>query len=139
MQVEGPPTWPSGLRPHGARRAAPGCSVMGLAWPGPRRTGVLPQLLDAPRERWPCALSLPALPALGPGRCQAPTRGAPQGGSSVRVSVLLPGREETRTRLQTEGRGESQPLAGGRPAVSRFGVFTAAPPPCPASFPPPLW
>lgn len=53
MQVEGPPAWPSGLRPHGACRAAPGCSVMGLAWPGPRRTGVLPQLLDAPRERWP--------------------------------------------------------------------------------------
>ena len=66
MQVEGLPAWPSCLRPHGACGAAPGGSVMGLAWPGPRGTIVLPQLLDAPWEYWPCVLSLPDLPPLGP-------------------------------------------------------------------------
>lgn len=132
MQVEGLPAWPSGLRPHGARGAAPGGSVTGLAWLGPRRTGVLPQLLAAPREHWPCALSLPTPPALGPRRCQAPARGAPQGGSSVRVSVLLPGVEETQTRLQTEGREESQQLAGGRPAVSGCSLLLLRPAPRPS-------
>ena len=82
--MEGPPPWPSCLRPHGARGAAPGGSVTGLAWPGPQGTIILPQLLDAPREHWPCVLSLPDLPPLGPRRCQPSTRGAP---SRLRLCV----------------------------------------------------
>lgn len=71
MQVEGLPAWPSCLRPHGARGAAPGGSVTGLAW------RALGEPLSCPRERWACALSLPSLPPLGPRRCQPSTRGAP--------------------------------------------------------------
>lgn len=70
MQVEGLPAWPSCLRPHGARGAAPGGSVTGLAWPVPRGTIVLPQrALGLCREPpQPASPGPQAMPALHP-RC----------------------------------------------------------------------
>lgn len=109
MQVEAA-CLPSCLRPHGPVEQPWGPAWTGLAW------RALGEPLSCPRERWACALSLPASPPLGPRR-QPSTPRCPQGGGSARSFLCLPLVKETRDAAQTEQQRGKPAARWGRPAA----------------------